>query len=160
MEKRKKFPERPRRLTFIHRRFTNPVYFITFCTYRRCGFLAVDPVFQAFTKFSLEASERGISVGRFVIMPDHVHLFVRLNMEMRLGRWIAGLKQTLSKAGGHSRSDSRVWQEGFFDHVLRSAASYGQKWEYVRQNPVRAGLVKRSELWPYQGEIVPIEGSS
>ena len=32
-------------------------------------------------------------------------------------------------------------QEGFFDHLLRSYESYAQKWEYVRENPVRAGLV-------------------
>jgi hypothetical protein len=48
------------------------------------------------------------------------------------------------------------WQEGFFDHVLRSAESYAQKWEYVRMNPVRAGLCASPEQWPYQGEIVPL----
>ena len=46
------------------------------------------------------------------------------------------------------------WQEGFFDHVLRSAESYAQKW--VRMNPVRAGLCREPEEWPYQGEIVSI----
>lgn len=46
------------------------------------------------------------------------------------------------------------WQEGFFDHVLRNSESYSQKWEYVRMNPVRAGLCKKPEDWPYQGEIV------
>jgi REP-associated tyrosine transposase len=47
----------------------------------------------------------------------------------------------------------RVWQEEFFDHVLRSNESYSQKWEYVKENPVRAGLVKKSEDWPFQSEI-------
>ena len=37
------------------------------------------------------------------------------------------------------------WQEGFFDHVLRSEESYAEKWEYVRLNPVRAGLCQRPE---------------
>jgi putative transposase len=46
------------------------------------------------------------------------------------------------------------WQEGFFDHVLRSSESYAQKWEYVRMNPVRAGLCAATEDWPYQGEII------
>jgi len=44
----------------------------------------------------------------------------------------------------------------FFDHLLRNDESYAQKWEYVRENPVRAGLVHCSEDWPYQGEIVYI----
>ncbi len=152
------FPERPRRLTFIHQKYFSPLYFITFCTYRRRRILAVESVHQAFIKFSAGASERGIAVGRFVIMPDHVHLFVRMNLEARVGQWTAALKQALAKAGGYSRSRGRVWQEGFFDHVLRSAESYGQKWDYVSQNPVRAGLVSNPDDWPYQGEIVLLEG--
>src|SRR5205823_1911443 len=46
-----------------------------------------------------------------------------------------------------------IWQEQFFDHVLRSGESYSQKWEYVRQNPVRAGLVASADEWPWQGEL-------
>ena len=46
-----------------------------------------------------------------------------------------------------------VWQEEFFDHVSRSSESYHQKWEYVKENPVRAGLVTKSDDWPFQGEI-------
>jgi putative transposase len=48
------------------------------------------------------------------------------------------------------------WQPGFFDHLLRSADSYSAKWDYVRENPVRAGLVELSKDWKYQGTIVPI----
>jgi len=44
-----------------------------------------------------------------------------------------------------------------FDHVLRSDESYGEKWDYVRHNPVRAGLVRECDDWPYQGEIVIID---
>jgi putative transposase len=46
-----------------------------------------------------------------------------------------------------------IWQEEFFDHVLRSSESYSQKWDYVRENPVRGGLVVSSDQWPWQGEI-------
>jgi putative transposase len=46
-----------------------------------------------------------------------------------------------------------VWQEEFFDHVLRSRESYNQKWHYVKENPVRAGLVEQSDDWPWQGEV-------
>jgi hypothetical protein len=67
------------------------------------------------------------------------------------------LKQTLAKTDGLSTGQGQLWQEGFFDHVLRSDESSGQKWSYVCDNPVRAGLVKRSEDWSYQGEIVYID---
>ena len=46
---------------------------------------------------------------------------------------------------------------GAVAHVLRSDESYSQKWNYVRENPVRAGLVKSAADWPYQGEIVYID---
>jgi REP element-mobilizing transposase RayT len=92
-----------------------------------------------------------------LIMPDHVHLFVRGNQVFRLGPWVARLKQALAKAAGLSRAKTQLWEEGFFDHVLRSDESYAQKWNYVRENPVRTGLVKSVEDWPYQGEIVYID---
>jgi REP element-mobilizing transposase RayT len=98
-----------------------------------------------------------IGVGRYVIMPDHVHLFVRGGEDFRLGRWVGLLKQALAKASNLPRAKTQLWQEGFFDHVLRSDESYSQKWNYVRENPMRAGLIKSAEEWPYQGEIVYID---
>jgi hypothetical protein len=41
----------------------------------------------------------------------------------------------------------------FFDHILRSSESYSEKWNYVRDNPVRAGLVANADDWPWQGQI-------
>jgi hypothetical protein len=67
------------------------------------------------------------------------------------------LKQGLAKAMELSRAKMQLWEEGFFDHVLRSDESYAQKWNYIRENPVRAGLVTSVEDWPYQGEIVYID---
>jgi hypothetical protein len=46
-----------------------------------------------------------------------------------------------------------IWQREFFDHLLRNNESYVQKWEYVFNNPVRAGLVKEAQEWLWQGEI-------
>ncbi len=45
------------------------------------------------------------------------------------------------------------WQDGFHDHKFRTPESETRKWEYVCLNPVRAGLVKRPEEWPFGGEI-------
>jgi putative transposase len=90
-------------------------------------------------------------------MPDHVHLFLRGSPNLRLGAWIGALKQALAKATALSRAQGQIWQEGFFDHAVRNNESYSQKWNYVRENPVRAGLVKSAADWPYQGEIVYID---
>ena len=90
-------------------------------------------------------------------MPDHIHLFVCGGPEFVLTTWIGGLKQSIAKAAKRSKIDGQVWQEGFFDHMLRGDESMSQKWDYVDQNAVRAGLVVASEDWPYYGEIVAID---
>ena len=46
-----------------------------------------------------------------------------------------------------------LWQPEFFDHLLRSRESRSEKWAYVRENPVRAGLVARAENWPFAGAV-------
>ena len=43
------------------------------------------------------------------------------------------------------------------DHLLRSGESYSEKWSYVRENPIRAGLVSKTEDWPFMGEIFALE---
>jgi len=150
-----RFPRLPPRLTRVFER--KHLYFVTFCTYRRRPFLATQAVHEAFTRFGETAySTHNIAVGRYVIMPDHLHLFVCGSVEFQLGRWISMLKQVLGKTVSY-KGDDPVWQRGFFDHVLRSQESYGQKWNYVRDNPVRAGLAVDPNEWPYAGEIVYID---
>jgi REP element-mobilizing transposase RayT len=104
-------------------------------------------------------SNFNVAVGRYVIMPDHVHLFVRGGQSFRLGPWLGALKQALAKAARLSRAKGQIWEEGSFDHILRNDESYAQKWNYVRENPVRARLVKSAEDWPYQGEVVYIDSA-
>ena len=88
-------------------------------------------------------------------MPDHLHLFEAGCDNFILGRWVGALKRFLGKHIEH-RIPVPIWQRGFFDHILRNSESYSQKWNYVRENPVRAGLVKSADNWPYRGEIVAI----
>jgi putative transposase len=150
------FGRRPQRLGRVFA--TGPLYFVTFCTHERQQFLAKDEIHTAFVLFAKRAEETfNVAVGRYVIMPDHVHLFVRGDYTFRLGPWIGALKQTLAKTATLSRAEGQLWEEGFFDHVLRSNESYSQKWNYVCENPLRAGLVKSAADWPYQGEIVYID---
>ena len=101
-------------------------------------------------------SEFNVALGRYVIMPDHLHFFVRGDQSFVLGTWVKGLKRAILEAFP-GQSKASFWQPGFFDHLLRNDESYAQKWGYVRQNPVRAGLVKFAEDWPHQAEIVYID---
>jgi putative transposase len=42
------------------------------------------------------------------------------------------------------------WQPGGFDRLLRTSESIHEKWNYIRENPVRAGLVAHWKEWPYR----------
>jgi putative transposase len=133
----------PKLPPWLPRVFTNnPIYFVTFCTHRRMKLMATNSVNDALVKFAIRAeAQHCIVVGRYVIMPDHLHLFVRGPDDFRLCQWIGTLKQYLAKTIGLTEASQLIWQRGFFDHLLRSEQSYRQKWNYVRENPVRAGLV-------------------
>jgi REP-associated tyrosine transposase len=136
-----------------------PFFFVTFNTHKRRRFLANHDVHNSFVTFCYRAhEEHDVAVGRYVIMPDHVHLFVSLgSIGMTLPQWIKALRAVIGKDLLHLGIEKPQWQEGFFDHLLRSDERYGQKWEYVRMNPVRAGLCAHPEEWPYQGEIVGLK---
>ena len=91
-------------------------------------------------------------------MQDHLHAFVVFDdMKMSLPTWMKSLKNALSKTLRGCGVVAPHWQKGYFDHVLRSAESYSEKWDYVRNNPVRAGLVNSADAWPYWGEPFPLE---
>jgi REP element-mobilizing transposase RayT len=86
-------------------------------------------------------------------MPDHLHVFVSAGEVKSLSRWMKALKGVLSNQLKALGEKPPFWQQGFFDHVLRSGESYSEKWEYVRRNPVRAGLVEDPDDWEYGGSI-------
>src|SRR5262249_23976850 len=72
---------------------------------------------------------------------------------VQLSAWMKSLKNRLSKTLRLNGITGPHWQKGFFDHLLRSEESYEQKWHYVRENPVRHGLVKNWQDWPFWGAI-------
>lgn len=150
---KKRYPRRPPRLdSFFPGR--EPFFFITFNTYKRKPLLANHDVHEAFCSFCTRASGHKMTVGRYVIMPDHVHLFVLMPREgISLQQWIQLLRATMGKALKKAGFQPPYWQPGFFDHLLRGSESYAEKWDYVRQNPVRAGLTSDTETWPFQGEL-------
>lgn len=90
-------------------------------------------------------------------MPDHVHLLLSpLRNEQGWPFPLVDILQCMKSVTAHHVNKLRqccgpVWEEESFDHVLRSDESLNEKCEYIRQNPVRRGLVGRPEdyrwLW-------------
>jgi putative transposase len=121
-----KFPRTPRRLEPLYIR--DPFDFITCCTYRRRRILANATFHNAFIRLAERAeNEFRIAVGRYVILPDHLHFFVSLGEDKSLAQWMGTLKRVVGSAIKPIDSADPVWQRGFFDHVMRSADSYFTK---------------------------------
>lgn len=129
------------------------IVLVTVCTKNHRPWLATPEVHEILISVWREAT--AWLVGRYVIMPDHIHLFASPQDEsVSLGNWIRYWKSQFSKR--HKNPNHR-WQVGYWDRTLRSNESYDEKWDYVRNNPVRHSLVLCPEDWPYQGEIFVLE---
>jgi REP-associated tyrosine transposase len=119
------------------------IYFVTCCTSeRRKLFVNEDAIRLVLDEISKSRALFQWLVGGIVVMPDHVHLFCspldRRNHDLSrfIGAWRSAVTRRLKEQGW----EEPFWQKSFFDHILRSDESYGNKWEYVRLNPDRAGL--------------------
>lgn len=126
------------------------VIFLTVCTHHRQPCLASDTHHQGL----LTAWQRADAwhVGRYIVMPDHVHLFCTPGSApfRPLEHWVRFWKSLFSRS--HAQPH-RGWQTDHWDTRMRTADQYEEKWLYVRQNPVRAGLVSQANDWPYAGEL-------
>jgi REP-associated tyrosine transposase len=132
------------------------IVFLTAVTFERRPLLSQPSSHKILRVIWERSAERnGWYVGDYVLMPDHVHFFAQATTGSdRMCDWVRMWKSVSSRQITKVLNVRvPVWQEDYFDRYLRSAESYGQKWQYVRNNPVRAGLVRCPEDWPYQGRI-------
>ncbi|MGA3163258.1 MAG: hypothetical protein ABSD77_03540 [Verrucomicrobiota bacterium] len=129
--------------------------FLTVCTEKRERWLAQALVQRALHDI-WEHTATSWLVSDYLLMPDHLHLFCAPHdLKFTIERWIGFWKDRLAK----SLPEAGIFQAGGFHHRLRDGENYRQKWQYVRENPVRAGLVARPEEWPYFGRVHDIRWS-
>lgn len=135
---------------------SHPRYLITVCTHLRKPFLTCPDIHDILRQNWGKSLElHGWAIGSYVVMPDHVHFFCAdAEGKVPLSRMVGSWKQWSAKRIGPLLGiDAPLWQREFFDHLIRSGESYSEKWEYVRQNPVRAGLVPDADEWQFMGHI-------
>ena len=148
---------------------TSGAYFVTICTHgKRCilsditvGALheapvvsvrltevgrVVDQVIQ-----SLPARYSNLTVDHYVIMPNHIHLLLRIEAGRALREAplrldgtrsllsiaVGYLKMNCSKRIHENQPEVQVFQRGYYEHVIRNEADYRQIWEYIDGNPAR-----------------------
>jgi len=125
------------------------IVFVTICTEKRQPWLTGPEVHSALV--ATWSAATAWLVGGYVLMPDHLHLFCApRDLEMPLVNWVTYWKRQFTRRKVPGAGE---WQRLFWDRRLRREESYAEKWAYVRENPLRAGLVKPGEAWPYEGVL-------
>src|SRR5262249_3233469 len=125
------------------------IIFLTVCTENRKPWLA-SPEHHILLR-SIWTEATAWLTGRYVLMPDHLHLFAASGAsDVPLENWVKFWKSQFRKRNSNKACR---FQTDHWDTRLRRMESYDEKWDYVVNNPVRRGLVQRSEDWPYQGMI-------
>jgi len=122
------------------------VFFVTLCLKDRNSDLPNNPQVaeQIRASAAYYQKEKFWWVQLMVLMPDHLHALISFNqVERSMSQCIQAWKRYLS------RTTEICWQQGYFDHRLRSSDALREKAAYIRENPVRAGLVDDAKAWPY-----------
>jgi putative transposase len=92
----------------------------------------------------------GYELHAYVIMPDHLHLLISPNetleksVQLIKGGFSFRAKRELNWKG-------EIWQSGFTDHRIRDGEDWKRHLEYIRKNPVRAGLVSNALDFQFMG---------
>ena len=156
MVRNMKLPERKPNRICEYDYSTNGAYFVTVCTHDRKKILwdgvgadiirpedlRLSPVGKIVEQAILQIPHHynNIIVDKYCIMPDHVHLILRIESEIS-GRMISAptlstalgsLKRWVSKQVGRP-----IWQKSYYDHVIRNQKDYDEIWQYIENNPVK-----------------------
>jgi putative transposase len=83
-------------------------------------------------------------------MPDHLHIMITPSSTNSLEKSMRFIKGGSSYRLNQQRGQKiDLWNAGFHDGTIRDAADWITKAQYIRENPVKAGLVEYPEDWPY-----------
>lgn len=91
----------------------------------------------------------------YVIMPSHFHGLFGFKGIENLSNFMHCFKGITSKKikGLNlvelNSNDFKLWKPRFDDLIIKSSKQFKIKMEYIHNNPVRGGLVKKAEDWPY-----------
>ena len=124
---------------------TENYYFITICTHdKNCYFGNIESLSSAgliAKRHILELSQHysHVSVDKFVIMPNHIHMILVLtrdnynDVKQVIGQFKSGVTREVR------RIDPNIvlWQRSFHDHIIRNQKSYEMIWMYIETNPIR-----------------------
>lgn len=138
-------------------------YFVTICTHVRQKILSQIvgdgfPVPKPYGKIAEEMIHRipgrynSVAIDQYVIMPDHIHILLRIDLQMRtgkpsptLGNIVGWYKYQVTKQINQlsGTQGERVFQRSYYDHVIRNQRDYDEIWEYIENNPRKWAIQKQ-----------------
>jgi len=86
----------------------------------------------------------------FVVMPEHLHLIILPQNKKTLSQIMHSLKSyTAKKINNLLGQSGKIWQDGFYERIIRSEGDLREKTTYIENNPVRKKLVEAPEKYFY-----------
>jgi REP element-mobilizing transposase RayT len=90
-----------------------------------------------------------------VVLPDHVHALAQPLWRADSGAFdlseiLHGIKRFSARKINQARGTTgSLWQDERFDRIVRDEAEFLEKWQYIRNNPLKAGLALYPEDYPW-----------
>ena len=133
------------------------LHFVTLCFFGRRRAGANPEIARSLVEqLRLTAAELGFVAHAYCVMPDHVHLLVEgERAESDLMRFIELFKQKAGFELGYVRG-RRLWQFKYYDHIVRANESADRIAWYIWMNPVRKGLSRTPQEYPFAGSLTEI----
>ena len=130
-------------------------YFLTFCTHERRATFRDQSVASMVVEQILRAAKRfEFDVLAYCLMPDHAHLLVHGRSDRSdLHRFVKRAKQSSGQIYARSVREP-LWQDSYYDHVVRPEENLAGIACYIIQNPVRARLVASPLEYQFSGSGV------
>ena len=131
---------RPKRLS-THNYVGIARYFLTFCTFGRVqAFEDLEVATRTLDQFRRTAALEQFAIRAYCLMPDHVHLLVEGLAETSDLRRFAKMAKQRSGGVHRRRYGVKLWQEGYYDRVLRDGDDPAMLARYIIDNPIEANL--------------------
>jgi len=126
-------------------------FFVTTLTWQRRSLFKADPFARLFLDTLTRYRDQGrFELHEFVLMPDHVHLLITPAPEVSLEKAVQLIKGGFSfRVKRELGSNAEIWHEGFTEHRVKGREDFEHHAEYIRENPVRAGLVETATEYVY-----------
>jgi len=96
------------------------------------------------------AKDLGFNILCYCLMPDHLHVIVSPGEStLSVSKFLNIFKGRTTAIFRERKDLKKIWQRSAFDHVIRTEENLKGIIEYIRNNPVRKGIVENADDYPY-----------